>query len=76
MEFDRASDGAEVLDFGARRQLPRWLVRSAVGVAGVGVFAAAALTPSVETGHGSPQLPTPPAHQAQLYQPLAGHFLL
>lgn len=76
VEFAAADDSSELLDVGARWQLPRWVVPSALAVAGAGVLVATICAPPVESGHGSRPLPPPPAHQAQLYQPLRGHFLL
>jgi hypothetical protein len=76
----QADDGeSELLDVRPRWVSPRWLVRAAGGIAAAGALATvvtAALTPPAESGHGSYRLPTPPAHQVQLYQPLRGHYLL
>lgn len=76
------SDSAEeVLDLGARRRLPRRLVRTAAAVAGAGLVAGAVFAtpaPRAESGRGSvstPVLPSPHPVPGHLVQHVKGAYI-
>lgn len=68
---------AEILDIGARRQLPRWLVLMATAFAALALAAVALVSaagPRVIDGHGSRTLHLAPVHQQTYHSPLRGHY--
>lgn len=81
IESSESDSADEVLDLGARRRLPRRLVRTAAAVAGAIMVAGAVFAtpaPRAESGHGSvstPVLPRPHPAPGHLVQHVKGAYI-